>query len=64
MRQYLTAREFAHVVKRDPKTVINWIKRGWIVGTRRIGHLYQIPASEINVYQNSKNYPAKKWRKS
>jgi predicted site-specific integrase-resolvase len=61
MKSSLSANEFARLIKRDPKTVIEWIKRGYIPGVKRIGHVYQIPAKEIEVYQSVSNYPPKKW---
>jgi predicted site-specific integrase-resolvase len=61
MKSSLSANEFARLIKRDPKTIIEWIKRGYIPGVKRTGHVYQIPAKEIEVYQSVSNYPPKKW---
>lgn len=60
---FLSASEFARVVKRDPKTVIAWVRQGYIPGAKRVGHTYQIPIHEIKVYQKVTNYPPKKWHK-
>jgi predicted site-specific integrase-resolvase len=61
MKSSLSANEFARIVKRDPKTIIQWIKSGYIPGAKRIGHVYQIPAKEVEVYQSVSHYPPKKW---
>lgn len=63
MKPYISAREFAQVVKRDPKTVISWVNQGFIPGAKRVGHLYQIPTKEIEVYRSATHYPPKKWHK-
>lgn len=61
MKSTLSATEFARIIKRDPKTVIGWIQRGYLPGAKRIGHTYQIPAKEIDVYHSVSNYPPRKW---
>jgi hypothetical protein len=62
MKPFISAREFSRVVKRDAKTVIAWIERGWIPGARRVGNRYEIPAAEIMAYKNSPQYPPAKWQ--
>ncbi len=59
MKSYLSATEFARFVKRDPKTVIEWIRQGYISGAKRVGHTYQIPTKEIEVYHSVAQYPPK-----
>ncbi|MHB8625517.1 MAG: helix-turn-helix domain-containing protein [Aggregatilineales bacterium] len=63
MRTFLTATEFARIVQRDKKTVIRWVNQKFIPGAKRVGHLYQIPVREVESYQNSPQYPPKKWQK-
>jgi hypothetical protein len=63
MRSFLTATEFARIVQRDKKTVIRWVRKGLISGTKRVGHLYQIPIHEVEVFQKSIQYPPQKWQK-
>jgi hypothetical protein len=63
MKQYLSATEFAKIVKRDPKTVISWVKQDLIPGSKRVGNVYQIPTKEIDIYQSESRYPPKKWQK-
>lgn len=63
MKTYLSANEFAKIVKRDPKTVISWIQSGFIPGSKRVGHTYQISAKEVEIYQSVTRYPPKKWHK-
>ena len=63
MKPYLSATEFARIVKRDPKTVITWVNQQLIPGAKRVGNVYQIPAKEIEVYQTTTHYPPKKWQK-
>jgi hypothetical protein len=63
MRSFLTATEFARIVKKDKKTVIRWVQKSLIPGAKRVGHLYQIPVNEVEVFQNSPQYPPKKWQK-
>lgn len=62
MKKYISASEFGRIVKRDAKTVISWIEHGWIPA-KRIGHRFEIPVSEVEVYKNSVQYPPKKWQK-
>ena len=57
MKSYLNASQFARIVGKDPKTIIRWIEKGWIPNTKRLGREYQIPTSEILIYQQSKVYP-------
>jgi hypothetical protein len=64
MKVFLSPREFSKIVNRDPKTVISWIDKRWIPGAKRVGHRYQIPVKEIEVYQSSPHYPPRKWQKS
>jgi predicted site-specific integrase-resolvase len=63
MRKYLTATEFSRIVQRDKKTVIRWVQKGLIPHTKRVGHLYQIPLREVEVFQTATEYPLKKWQK-
>jgi excisionase family DNA binding protein len=63
MRTFLTATEFARIVQRDKKTVIRWIHKGRIAGAKRVGHVYQIPIEQVEVYQNSTEYPPNLWQK-
>src|SRR5438105_3798401 len=63
MKAFLSAREFAIFIKKDPKTVVTWIEKGLIPGSKRVGHRYQIPAKEIETYRNSSQYPPSKWQK-
>jgi hypothetical protein len=63
MKPYLSANEFARIVKRDTKTVIRWVKKGWIPGAKRVGYVYQIPSKQVDAYQQSVEYPPKEWRK-
>lgn len=62
MKRFLSATEFARIVRRDPKTIIAWIHNNYIPGVKRVGHTYQIPTREIHVYQSVTRYPPKKWR--
>ncbi len=62
MKAFLSATEFARIVKKDPKTVISWVEKGWIPGAKRVGYYYQIPANQVYVYQNSHQYPPQQWR--
>jgi hypothetical protein len=62
MRSFLSATEFSRIVKRDKKTVIRWIQQGFIPGVKRVGHVYQIPLNEVEVFQHADEYPAKKWQ--
>lgn len=59
MRTAISATSFARIVGRDPKTVIRWIENGLIPGAKRVGDRYEIPATEIEVYQKSSIYPTK-----
>lgn len=63
MKPYLSATEFARFVKKDPKTIIRWVKQGRIPGAKRVGYVYQIPSRQIDVYQHADEYPPKRWRK-
>lgn len=63
MRTFLTATEFARIVQRDKKTVIRWVQKGRITGAKRVGHLYQIPIQEVEVFQTATEYPAQPWQK-
>jgi hypothetical protein len=63
MRTFLTATEFARIVQRDKKTVIRWLQKGLISGTKRVGHIYQIPIEEVEVFQKAAEYPPQKWQK-
>lgn len=60
MKDYLTAAAFARIIKKDPKTVVNWIKKGWIRKVKRVGKQYQIPLREIETYNNSEIYPVER----
>ncbi len=62
MRSYLTATEFSRIVQKDKKTIIRWVHLGYIPGAKRVGHAYQIPLQEVEVYQNVTEYPPKKWQ--
>jgi excisionase family DNA binding protein len=57
MRTFLTATEFARIVQRDKKTVIRWVQQGRISGAKRVGHRYQIPIREVEVFQTATHYP-------
>jgi hypothetical protein len=63
MRNFLTATEFARIVQKDKKTVIRWVQKQYIPGAKRVGHLYQIPIHEVEVFQSSPQYPPQKWQK-
>lgn len=63
MRTFLTASEFARIVQRDKKTVIRWVKKGAIAGAKRVGHIYQIPIEEVEVFQKADEYPSQLWQK-
>ncbi len=63
MRSFLSATEFARVVQRGKKTIIRWINKSLIPGVKRVGHVYQIPVSEVETYQLSAHYPPPKWQK-
>jgi hypothetical protein len=63
MKVFISPREFSKIVNCDPKTVISWISSGWIPGAKRVGHRYQIPVKEIEVYKSSPHYPPLKWQK-
>ena len=60
MKPHLNASQFARIVGKDPKTIIRWIEKGFIPNIKRLGREYQIPSSEITVYQNSPEYPPKR----
>jgi|GEM_PF-5629807 len=60
MRQTLTANAFAKIIKKDPKTIIRWIENGWIPSAKRVGHRYQIPIEEVEVFNKVDNYPPRK----
>lgn len=63
MRTFFSASEFARIVKRDKKTVIRWVQKGLIPGAKRVGHIYQIPLTEVEEYQRSSEYPSRQWQK-
>ena len=63
MRSFLSATEFARIVERDKKTIIRWVNQNLIPGAKRVGHVYQIPVSEVETYQISLHYPPQKWQK-
>ncbi|MBI1280110.1 MAG: helix-turn-helix domain-containing protein [Anaerolineaceae bacterium] len=63
MKSSLTATEFSRIVQKDRKTVVRWIQQRLIPGVRRVGHSYQIPISEVEVFQNSNEYPIKSCQK-
>lgn len=63
MRHFLSATEFARIIQRDKKTVIRWVQRGLIPGVKRVGHIYQIPIQEVEVFQNARHYPPQAWQK-
>lgn len=63
MRSFLTATEFSRIVQRDKKTVIRWVQKGYIPGAKRVGHVYQIPIREVEVFQHTAQYPPKQWQK-
>jgi hypothetical protein len=63
MRSFLTATEFARIVQKDKKTVIRWVQKKYIPGAKRVGHLFQIPIHEVEVFQKSTQYPPQKWQK-
>lgn len=62
MKAFLSASAFARIVQKDKKTIIRWVQRGFIPGAKRVGHAYCIPAHEVEVYQNSPQYPPRKWQ--
>ncbi len=62
MRTFLSATEFSRIVQRDKKTVIRWVQQGYIPGAKRVGHVYQIPLHEVEVFQHSTDYPPRKWQ--
>jgi hypothetical protein len=63
MKRWMTATDFAKIIEKDPKTVILWIKSGWIPSAKKVGRLYRIPRGEISIYQDADEYPLQKWRK-
>ncbi len=63
MRTFLSASEFSRIVQRDKKTVIRWVQKGFIPGAKRVGHAYQIPLREAEVFQQSTEYPIRQWQK-
>lgn len=63
MKSSLTATEFSRIVQKDRKTVIRWIQQRLIPGVKRVGRSYQIPISEVEVFQNSDEYPVKSCQK-
>lgn len=63
MRRFLSASEFSRLIERDKKTVIRWVLRGYIPKAKRVGHVYQIPLSEIEIFKNASLYPPLKWQK-
>ncbi len=63
MRHFLSASEFSRIIQRDKKTVIRWVQRGYIPNAKRVGHSYQIPLREVEVFQNAVAYPPSKWQK-
>jgi hypothetical protein len=62
MRTFLSATEFSRIVQKDKKTVIRWIQKGYVPGAKRVGHVYQIPLHEVEVFQTVTEYPPKKWQ--
>jgi hypothetical protein len=60
MRQFLSANAFAKIIQKDPKTVIRWIEQGWIASAKRVGHRYQTPMDEVEVFNNTDTYPPRK----
>jgi hypothetical protein len=63
MRSFLSATEFSRIIRRDHKTVIRWVQKGYIPGAKRVGHVYQIPLHEVEVFQKVSAYPPRKWQK-
>jgi predicted site-specific integrase-resolvase len=63
MRRFLSATEFSRIIQRDKKTVIRWVQKGYIPGAKRVGHVYQIPLHEVEVFKNATEYPPQKWQK-
>lgn len=63
MKSSLTATEFSRIVQKDRKTVVRWIQQHLIPGVKRVGHSYQIPISEVEVFQNAQEYPIKSCQK-
>jgi hypothetical protein len=57
MKLFLSASSFARLISKDTKTVISWIKQGYIPGARRIGKIYQIPHEEIEKAKTLEVYP-------
>jgi hypothetical protein len=62
MRTFLSATEFSRIVQKDKKTVIRWVQQGYIPGAKRVGHVYQIPLHEVEIFQTVTEYPPKKWQ--
>jgi excisionase family DNA binding protein len=50
MTEFLTAREYADVMKVTPRTVLKWIRAGDIPSVR-VGRSIRIPASAVPVPQ-------------
>lgn len=63
MRRFLSATEFSRLIERDKKTVIRWVQQGYIPNAKRVGHIYQIPLTEVEIFKNSAAYPPQKWQK-
>lgn len=59
MKQYLSATTFARMLGKDPKTIINWIRKGLIPTARRVGKIYRIPIEEVERAKTLKHYPPK-----
>ncbi|MCI0648009.1 MAG: helix-turn-helix domain-containing protein [Chloroflexi bacterium] len=57
MKQFLSATAFARLIDKDPKTIISWIKKGWIPGVQRLGHAYRIPHEELEKAKTREEYP-------
>ncbi len=64
MKLYLSASEFARMIRKDTKTITRWIKRGLIPSARRVGNRYQIPIEEVENAKTLKHYPPKElWQR-
>ena len=63
MRKFFTAAEFARIIGKDPKTVVNWVRKDRIPGVKKVGKVYQIPLREVETYQNATEYPPQLWQK-
>jgi hypothetical protein len=61
MKLTLSASSFAKHIRKDPKTVINWINKGLIPNVRRIGNHFEIPIEEVEKAKTLPEYPPRNY---